>query len=133
MTYSNDTQSASPKPYVAPNREGAGLDKRRSALHDGIKITGDWTSDGIVDFGGTLTGDFTAQTLVLTKTGHISGNVHAETVTLEGSVEGKVVATTLIIKTSARVTADIVAHNITVEVGAHLEGRVSMAAQASNP
>ena len=32
---------------------------RRSLLHDGIVIKGDWHSDGIVEFGGKFTGDLT--------------------------------------------------------------------------
>ena len=33
--------------------------QRRSLLHDGIVIKGDWQSDGTVEFGGRITGDLT--------------------------------------------------------------------------
>ena len=43
---------------------------RRSLLHDGIVIKGDWQSDGVVEFGGEITGDLTVDILVVTGTGN---------------------------------------------------------------
>ena len=57
---------------------------RRSLLHDGIVIKGDWHSDGIVEFGGEITGDLTVDVLVVTGTGKVDGNVRARSVTVEG-------------------------------------------------
>ena len=51
--------------------------QRRSLLHDGIAIQGDWQSDGTVEFGGRITGDLTVDVLVVTGTGNVDGNVRA--------------------------------------------------------
>ena len=55
---------------------------RRSLLHDGKVINGDWRSDGIVEFGEKITGDLTVDVLVVTGTGKVDGNVRARSVTV---------------------------------------------------
>ena len=97
-------------------------DRRRSVLHDGITITGNWESDGIVEFGGTITGDLTADTLVLTEDGIITGNVRARNVTISGTLDGTIAAVNVNLKPPARVTATIEAQNIAIEFGAQVEG-----------
>jgi cytoskeletal protein CcmA (bactofilin family) len=62
-------------PGVSPAALPRG-ERRRSVLQ-GITITGDLSSDGIVDFDGTLIGDLTADTLVLARSGRIEGNIRA--------------------------------------------------------
>ena len=108
-----------------PSAEASSADRRRSVLHEGITIKGEWTSDGIVEFGGTFVGDLTVDTLVLTRSGQIKGNVRARSVTIEGSFEGTISAISVSLKTSAKVTADIVVQAITVESGAAVEGHVA--------
>jgi len=56
--------------------------QRRSLLHDGIVIQGDWQSSGTVEFGGRITGDLTVDVLVVTGTGNVDGNVRARSVTV---------------------------------------------------
>jgi len=108
-----------------PGAETAAGNSRRSVLHEGITIKGEWTSDGIVDFGGTFEGDLTVDTLVLARTGRIKGNVRARNVTIEGSLEGTNSAISVALKTCAQVTADIVAQKLVIESGAMIEGRVA--------
>jgi len=105
--------------------EEAGRTSRRSVLHEGITIKGEWTSDGAVDFGGIFEGDLTVDTLVLARTGRIKGNVRARSVTVEGSLEGTISAIFVALKTSAQVTADIVAQKLVIEPGANIEGHVA--------
>ena len=66
--------------------------QRRSLLHDGIVIQGDWQSDGTVEFGGRITGDLTVDVLVVTGTGNVDGNVRARSVTVEGYLNGTIAA-----------------------------------------
>jgi cytoskeletal protein CcmA (bactofilin family) len=120
------SKSETPKPYSAPLPESAPVERRRSVLHEGIRIKGDWTSDGVVEFGGTIEGDLTAEVLVLTAQGKIKGNVRAHTVTIEGHLEGTIAAIKVILKHGARVKADIAAEAIAVESGAEIEGRLSV-------
>ena len=108
-----------------PSAEGSSADRRRSVLHEGITIKGEWTSDGIVEFGGTFVGDLTVDTLVLARSGQIKGNVRARSVTIDGHLEGSISANSVSLKTSAKVTADIVAQAISAEAGAIIEGHVA--------
>ena len=120
------SQDVAEKPFSPlPGAETTAGNARRSVLHEGITIKGEWTSDGIVDFGGTFEGDLTVDTLVLARTGRIKGNVRARNVTIEGSLEGTISAISVALKTCAQVTADIVAQKLVIESGAMIEGRVA--------
>ncbi len=105
-------------------------ERRRSVLHEGITINGDWTSDGIVEFGGTIIGDLTVDTLIVARSGRIEGNVRARNVTLEGHLEGTVAAINVVIRPSAEVKAEIACQSITIDAGARIEGKVMCKAQA---
>ena len=120
---SQDNAQNSPSPLSSA--EAAAGNSRRTVLHEGITIKGEWTSDGIVDFGGTFEGDITVDTLVLARTGKIKGNVRARSVTIEGRLEGTISAISVALKTSAQVTADIVAQKLVIESGAMIEGHVT--------
>lgn len=123
------TKSDDYKPYEAPRREGALTEKHRSVLHEGITIKGDWTSDGVVEFGGTINGDLTAEALVLTKTGKVEGNVRAHSVTIEGALTGTIAAISVAIKPFAKVEADIVAQSISIDAGAEINGHLTITAK----
>lgn len=129
VTEIDDLPKAPSKPFVPPYREGGVTDKRRSVLHEGITIQGNWTSDGIVEFGGTIIGDLTADIHVVTKTGQITGTIRADHVTIEGTVRGQVHAKSVSLKPSARVEADITAPTISMDMGAQIEGRITMPPQ----
>ena len=113
------------KAYVAPMRDTQQPEKRRSVLLEGTTIKGEWTSDGIVDFSGTLIGDLTVDTLILGPSGTIIGNVKARIVTIEGTLEGTVSSNILVIKTTAKLKADINVQTVTVETGAEVDGHIS--------
>jgi len=96
--------------------------QRRSVLHDGIMIKGDWHSDGIVEFGGAITGDLTVDVLVVTSTGTVEGNVRARSVTVEGHLNGTIAAIDVILSPTAIVIGEIKAEKIQVDFGAQVEG-----------
>ena len=104
--------------YAPPPDKTPNVATRRSVLNEGVAIRGDWTSDGVVEFGGSLVGDLTAEVLVISKTGKLIGNMRANTITIEGQLEGTVSAIKVVIKSSATLKADIAAEQISVEAGA---------------
>ena len=116
--------------YAPPPDKTPNVATRRSVLNEGVAIRGDWTSDGVVEFGGSLVGDLTAEVLIISKTGKVSGNMRAKTVTIEGHLDGTVSATKVIIKSLASLKADIVAQEITLEPGAIVEGYLSIKPKA---
>jgi cytoskeletal protein CcmA (bactofilin family) len=117
-------------PYAPPADKTPLADKRRSVLNEGVVIRGDWTSDGIVEFGGSLIGDLSTEVLIIIKTGKLIGNTRANTVTIEGNLEGTVAAIKVMIKSSAHIRADISAEKISVESGANIEGRLRIKPKA---
>jgi cytoskeletal protein CcmA (bactofilin family) len=104
---------------------------RRSLLHDGIVIKGDWYSDGIVEFGGEITGDLTVDVLVVTGTGKVDGNVRARSVTVEGHLNGTIAAVDVILASTAVFTGEIFAEKIRIDFGANVEGRLKATAKAT--
>ena len=122
---------------VSPNSDvpAASLNdtkKRRSVLHDGIVIKGDWHSDGTVEFGGTITGDLTVDVLVVTSTGTVEGNVRARSVTVEGHLNGTIAAIDVILSPTAIVIGEIEAEKIQVDFGAQVEGRLTAKGKAKS-
>lgn len=106
--------------------------QRRSALHDGIVIKGDWHSDGIVEFGGAIAGDLTVDVLVVTGTGKVEGNVRARSVTVEGYLNGTISAIDVILTPTAIVTGEIEAEKIRIDFGAQVEGRLTANGEATS-
>jgi cytoskeletal protein CcmA (bactofilin family) len=98
--------------------------QRRSLLHDGIVIKGDWQSDGTVEFGGRITGDLTVDMLVVTGTGNVDGNVRARSVTVEGYLNGTIAAVEVVLGSTAVVRGEVVAEKIRIDFGANVEGRL---------
>jgi cytoskeletal protein CcmA (bactofilin family) len=124
---SNSTTDNLQKPAI----QGSSGEKRRSVLHADVLIKGDWTSDGVVEFGGEVVGDITADVLVLTSEGRVTGNVRARNVTIEGRLEGTVSAISVVVKTTAKVTADIKADQILIESGAEIQGNIRVAGKSA--
>ena len=106
--------------------------QRRSVLHDGIMIKGDWHSDGIVEFGGAITGDLTVDVLVVTSTGTVEGNVRARSVTVEGHLNGTIAAIDVILSPTAILIGEIEAEKIQVDFGAQVEGRLTAKGEAKS-
>ena len=103
--------------------------QRRSILHDSIVIKGDWHSDGIVEFGGAITGDLTVDVLIVKGTGKVEGNVRARSVTVEGHLNGTIAAVDVILASTAVVTGEVVAEKIQIDFGANVEGRLKATAK----
>ena len=97
---------------------------RRSLLHDGIVINGDWRSDGIVEFGGNIIGDLTVDVLIVTGTGNVEGNVRARSVTIEGRLNGTIAAINVTLASTAFISGEIVAEQIQINSGANVEGKL---------
>ena len=102
---------------------------RRSILHDGTVINGDWHSNGVVEFGGKIRGDLTADVLVVTDTGKVDGNVRASSATVEGHFNGTIAAVDVVLASTAVFTGEIVAERIRIDFGANVEGRLKATAK----
>lgn len=100
-------------------------ERKRSVFAEDLRIEGIIASDGIIEFGGQLTGDLTADALVLTPTARVKGNVRARQLTIEGQLQGEVNALKVNIRTGARVMANVAYDQLDIASGAHVEGGYS--------
>ena len=92
-------------------------------------INGDWHSDGVVEFGGKITGDLTVDVLVVTGTGKVDGNVRARSATVEGHFNGTIAAVDVVLASTAVFTGEIVAERIRIDFGANVEGLLKATAK----
>ena len=85
--------------------------------------------EGAVDYpgpvvvSGTIDGDVTCASLIVTERGVINGSVRSDTVTILGEVNGEIFANTLTLKTACSVNGDIFHNNLVLEDGCYFEGR----------
>ena len=105
--------------------------QRRSVLHDGIVIKGDWYSDGIVEFGGKIIGDLTVDVLIVSGTGNVEGNVRARSVTIEGQLNGTIAAINVTLASTAVISGKVVAEQIRINPGANVKGKLHATGKAN--
>ncbi len=97
----------------------------KSVLSSDLRISGDITSDGVVEILGKIDGTVTARGLTVGPDGDVKATVSAETVEVKGQLEGRVSCANLILRGNARVTADVTYRTVVIESGAQIEGRFS--------
>ena len=111
----------SSKPSQTPTPTAA-ADRKRSVIAEDILIEGNIVSQGILEFGGQITGDITADAVVLTSTARVRGRVRARQLTIEGELQGAATALNVSIKTGAIVKANFAYETLEVASGAQVDG-----------
>ena len=109
------------KPDATPTTAAA-ADRKRSVIAEDIVIEGNIISQGILEFGGQITGDVTADAVVLTPAARVRGRVRARQLTIEGELQGAATALNVNIKTGARVKANFAYETLEVASGAQVDG-----------
>lgn len=90
---------------------------RKTVIEGGIEYPGPMVITG------TVVGDVTCTSLVITERGIVHGSIRADDATILGEVNGEIYATTLTLKTASSVTGDIYHKQLTLEDGCYFEGR----------
>ena len=111
----------SSKPSQTPAPTTA-TDRKRSVIAEDILIEGNIVSQGILEFGGQIKGDITADAVVLTSTARVRGRVRARQLTIEGELQGAASALNVNIKTGALVKANFAYETLEVASGAQVDG-----------
>ena len=109
------------KPSQTPMPTAA-TDRKRSVIAEDILIEGNIVSQGILEFGGQIKGDITANAVVLTSTARVRGRVRARQLTMEGELQGAASALNVNIKTGAIVKANFAYGTLEVASGAQVVG-----------
>ena len=98
------------------------IDRKRSVIAEDIVIEGDIISQGILEFGGQITGDITADAVVITSTARVRGRVRARQLTIDGELQGAATALNVSIKNGALVKANFAYETLEVASGAQVDG-----------
>ncbi|MEY3309525.1 MAG: hypothetical protein RLZZ413_3563 [Pseudomonadota bacterium] len=113
-----DTALRPPRPNVPGGR---------TVLAADIRLSGDLSSTGTVEILGEVSGDITAQTLIVGAEGLVKGSVSAEAVEVRGTLDGKVSCLSFTLRSSAVVTAEVNYDILIIESGAQIDGRFKRA------
>lgn len=95
-----------------------------SILASDVRIVGNVEASGEIQLDGVIEGDVRCGGLTLGESGTVAGEIRAEQVTIRGTVNGTIFGRTILFEKTARVTGDIVHESISIEVGAHVDGRL---------
>ncbi len=90
----------------------------------GTAIDGDISAEGDLHIDGTVRGHVQAGHCVILDSGHVEGELEADSVTIHGRMTGPVSARHVQLKPGADVRGDITSETIAIETGARLSGAV---------
>ena len=97
--------------------------KVASVIADDLTIEGGVIGEGELHVDGTIKGDVRVGKLTLGETGHIQGNVYAETVEARGRIVGSITAKVVRLFATAYIDGDVTHENLAMETGAFFQGR----------
>ncbi len=109
------------KPDATPTATTT-VDRKRSVIAEDIVIEGNIVCQGILECGGQITGDITADRLILTSTARVRGRLRARQLTIEGELQGAATALKVSIKSNARVKANFAYETLEIAPGAQVMG-----------
>jgi cytoskeletal protein CcmA (bactofilin family) len=106
-----------------------------SIVAQGMRVTGDIESTGVVKIEGTVEGTIRgARQVLLGRQGEVKGDIHAREIVLGGKVEGTVVASDRVeLQGTALVNGDIQTKTIVVLEGGRINGSVRMEDSGAAP
>ncbi len=115
------TKAAETETSLRPQR--AAVPGGRTVLAADIRLSGDLSSSGTVEILGEVSGDISAQTLIVGADGLLKGSVSAEAVEVRGTLDGKVSCLSFTLRSSAVVTAEVNYDTLIIESGAEIDGK----------
>ncbi len=104
-------------------------------ISSGVVVEGKLSSNGNVRIDGSVNGDITANgNLTIGNQGEVTGEVHAQIITIGGKISGTINAhEKIILESTSFVKGDIITKILVVEEGAVFEGKSSMSNTAKLP
>jgi cytoskeletal protein CcmA (bactofilin family) len=123
------------EPVGVPMRSSEPAYHAGTVIARGVKVEGDFTSQGDVVIDGDVRGNITAGgKLTVGSDAVIKADLHSEEAVISGDVTGNVtVAKQLTLHPSAKILGDVTCERITVESGATLEGKLKVGTAALEP
>lgn len=123
------------RPYLDLSHEPRAEYQAGTVIARGVKVEGDFTSQGDVVIDGEVHGNISAAgRLTVGNESVIKADLHADEAVISGDVTGNVTVEKLLtLHASAKVRGDITCERITVESGAMLEGKLKVGNVAPAP
>ncbi|GMU25222.1 polymer-forming cytoskeletal protein [Patescibacteria group bacterium] len=127
MSMFSSRSTDAPFPAEA-TRASAPVQHAATVIAHGVKVEGDFKSQGDVVIEGEVQGSVTtAGTLTVGTEAFIKADIQADDIIVSGTVEGNLtVEKQAVLHSSAKVKGDLTAERITVESGAVVDGRVQV-------
>jgi|GEM_PF-764968 len=94
-----------------------------SVIAANANILGSIVTNGDLAIDGKVDGDVSCSLFTIGATGHINGNVIAETATIRGKVAGNVTARTILLAGTGSIEGDLTHSVLIIEEGGSFEGR----------
>ncbi len=98
-------------------------------IAEGTRLEGKIEFDHMTRVHGNLIGEIHSapgSTLILSETSLVEGNIHADTLMVDGFVQGDIYAKTrVLISRTGRVVGNVKTKNLKLEFGAYFEGKCS--------
>lgn len=99
-----------------------GSARNRSVITEDVRIEGNVTLKGIIEFGGQIIGDLTADAVILTPTSRVHGRIRARQLTIDGELKGAATALHVSITNGAKVKANFAYATLEIASGAEVFG-----------
>lgn len=112
------------------------LDKQEisTLVGEGFVITGELHGNSVVRIDGRVNGNvFVESGIILGESGVIDGDLKSDSAVVYGMVTGNIDCGQLEVKSTAKVDGDVVTDNIEIEMGAQLNGKLSMNKKVATP
>ena len=104
-------------------RISARASRNSSQINENVRIRGTITVSEPLVMAGHLDGDINADTLHVSSTSFITGEVTAQSVTIDGRVHGTVVADKVFLSATAYFEGEIKCQDVSVADGAHINAK----------
>ena len=102
-------------------------------IGEGVTITGNIESDGILYVYGNINGEVTAKEIFVGETGKIVGFVKAELADIKGEIQNSLdVKNNLIVRSTGIVTGDINYESLEIERGGVIDGKLGKFSKKDN-
>jgi cytoskeletal protein CcmA (bactofilin family) len=98
-----------------------------TVIGQGVKLEGDFTGSGDVEFYGDIKGSITISGFIrVGGNAHVTANITADRAEIAGHVKGKINTNTDVdILATAKVMGDVKSQQITIAKGAHISGKIT--------
>ena len=93
-----------------------------SVIADDLHIKGEVTTSGDIELKGTIEGEVTCRTLLISEDAKVEGKATAEKVVVRGTVDGQINGIRVTLSSSARVTGELVCKALSVDEEAYFDG-----------